>query len=240
MPEPRDDRSITDYYDLRYATRRQAAFGRPPEESVERLRIAALSAGDRVLDVGCGQGFFLHASHDAGCQPVGVDISAQAASIAREVSLQAPVVVAGGEWLPFADATFDVVTCWGALEHHPDMARALSEFRRVLRPGGRAILRVPNRDFWVYRLYRLLGLRAGTEQIDIVEHQLDCDEWIALFREHGLYVQRISADNWFLRQRFRAADGLRANLKLALRKFALRATPLRWTYSYDFVCAAAD
>lgn len=50
--------------------------------------------------------------------------------------------------LPLADASFDLVLCSHVLEHVPDDAAALAEFRRVLRPGGAAVLMVPTVEGW--------------------------------------------------------------------------------------------
>jgi len=58
-----------------------------------------------------------------------------------------PVARAAGEHLPFADGTFDLILSHEVLEHVADDRKAVAEVTRVLRPGGRAVLFVPNRGY---------------------------------------------------------------------------------------------
>jgi SAM-dependent methyltransferase len=87
----------------------------------------------RVLDVGCGDGRLpsLYAAPEVVC----VDSSPAAVEAAAARGLDAQL--ADAQELPFADGSFDAVTCSHALYHVPDVDRALAEFVRVLRPGGR-------------------------------------------------------------------------------------------------------
>ncbi len=230
-----DQTNAADWYNARYRSGQEQSFGRPPEESVQRLTKLNHEPQGRLLDVACGQGFFLKAAQDAGYQTHGIDIAHEAVAIARRVSPQSDLQVASGENLPYPDDYFDVLTCWGSLEHHPDMRRALAEFTRVTRSGGKLFLRVPNRAFWVYRAGALLGRRSGTEQQDVIEHLLTLEEWRNLFTSAGLTIHTVTADNWFLQQPFRRSDGAAGTVKLALRKLALLA-PLPATYVFDFLC----
>jgi len=95
-------------------------------------------AGSRWLDLGCAYGYLVADARAAGFRAVGVDVSAYA--LAR-VAAAAPTVagcVARGvlEHLPFADASFDVVSAFDVLEHVVDPEAALQEIGRLLRPGG--------------------------------------------------------------------------------------------------------
>lgn len=87
----------------------------------------------RVLDVGCGDGRI--PSTYAAPEVVVVDSSPAAVELAAARGLDAQV--ADAQELPFPDGSFDVVTCNHVLYHVPDVDRALAEFVRVLRPGGR-------------------------------------------------------------------------------------------------------
>jgi SAM-dependent methyltransferase len=106
-------------------------------------------AGARsLLDVGCNVGAFLQHCRDCypGLELAGVEINPSALEAARANAPWAELHHAGGEALPFADGRFDCVTCVEVLEHIPDGLRgpALAEMRRVLRPGGRLVLRTPH------------------------------------------------------------------------------------------------
>jgi ubiquinone/menaquinone biosynthesis C-methylase UbiE len=70
------------------------------------------------------------------------------------------VSVADGERLPFADAAFDAVVSFGVLHHTPDTRRAISEIRRVVKPGGLAIVmvyRTGNPKWWATRTARAVA-----------------------------------------------------------------------------------
>src|SRR5436853_1031794 len=95
----------------------------------------------RILDVGCGTGANLQmlAQHGAA---EGVDVSPEALEFCRARELS-KVKLGPAEALPFEDASFDLVTGLDVVEHLDDDVAGLNEIRRVLRPGGRALLFVP-------------------------------------------------------------------------------------------------
>lgn len=101
-------------------------------------------SGGRILDVGCGSGFFLRALEESKWERFGVEIgksaSEQAArALGHDHILSGTVFEAG-----FADAFFDVVSLWSALEHTNEPRANLIEARRIVKPGGTLIVQVPN------------------------------------------------------------------------------------------------
>jgi len=96
----------------------------------------------QLLDFGCGTGAFLeHLERFGSVSAVDADPSAVEFCHSRgrsEVQLVPP-----GAPLPFADATFDLVTTLDVIEHIGDDVGALRELHRVLRPGGRLLVAVP-------------------------------------------------------------------------------------------------
>jgi SAM-dependent methyltransferase len=111
-----------------------------------------------LLDVGCGSGEFLLALREVGWNCHGVEVSEHAVAAARSAGLTS---VQLGEFpnLDYPSASFDVVRFWHSLEHVRSPRLYLSEARRVLRPGGRLQIGVPNfasllsrtfRDRWFY------------------------------------------------------------------------------------------
>jgi SAM-dependent methyltransferase len=121
---------------------------------------ANLRAGDRVLDLGCGDGTLTGVLADAaragagagesgGLAPsgsvVGVDVAEAALrrARARHPALTFALVPIDGA-LPFDDGTFDVVWSSEVIEHVADTASWLSEVRRVLAPRGRLLLTTPS------------------------------------------------------------------------------------------------
>ena len=109
--------------------------------------------GDRILDCGCGMGFYLKVLTGLakGCY-CGVDGDLQALAFARQVLDGRGASLVRGDLLhlPYEDAFFDKVLLSEVLEHLPDDRQGLAEIRRVLRPGGILALTVPQRDypFW--------------------------------------------------------------------------------------------
>ena len=118
-----------------------------PERFEQRcaLLLADVIEGQRVLDLGCGDGRFSAALIGAGVTVVGVDAAAEALRRARDHAPEAEFVqVDEGAPLPFADGSFDLVWCGETLEHVVDGAQLLGEVRRVLRPGAMLLATTPN------------------------------------------------------------------------------------------------
>jgi SAM-dependent methyltransferase len=97
----------------------------------------------RLLDVGCGHGFFLEIMAQRGWKVEGIEISATGREYARQ-SLKLEV---SEQPLPRPDwpaAQFDVITLFYVIEHLADPRAVLTEVRRLLRPGGLLLLRWPH------------------------------------------------------------------------------------------------
>jgi ubiquinone/menaquinone biosynthesis C-methylase UbiE len=97
---------------------------------------AGIGAGTRLLDIGCGAGGALIVAREAGAEVAGLDASAAMVDEASQQLPGARIEVGEMEELPFADASFDAVTAFNALQFAADPINVLSEARRVLGPGG--------------------------------------------------------------------------------------------------------
>ncbi len=93
-------------------------------------------AGRALLDLGCGSGLLCRLAADRGADVAGIDICPQLLEIARERTPAADLREGDMSALPFADASFDIVTAANALQFAPDPAEAFAEAARVLRPRG--------------------------------------------------------------------------------------------------------
>lgn len=98
-----------------------------------------------VLVDGCGVGMYARALLTHSLAVHGIDIEAEHLGIARVNVPEAQYALAMGEKLPYADSSFDLVLSHEVLEHVYDDAMAAAEIVRVLSPGGRAVIFVPNR-----------------------------------------------------------------------------------------------
>jgi ubiquinone/menaquinone biosynthesis C-methylase UbiE len=135
------------------------------------VKCAGLIPGMRILDVACGRGAVLFAAAEAvgsAGSVTGIDIApgmvdATRAEILQRGVSQATVKVMDAEHLEFPDATFDALTCGLALFFLPNLDMALTEFRRVLRPGGRLAVSTwgSRDDRWSWYDDLIKSLRPG-------------------------------------------------------------------------------
>lgn len=112
-------------------------------QTVDRLiEAAGVSAGTRVLDVCTGQGVLAAAAAARAARVSGIDFAADAIAIARRNVPNAEFEEGDAQALPYPTDTFDSVLCSYGIMHFPEPDRALAEFYRVLKPGGRAAISV--------------------------------------------------------------------------------------------------
>ncbi|MFD4368725.1 class I SAM-dependent methyltransferase [Rhodococcus sp. NPDC058521] len=112
-------------------------------------------AGKDVLEVGCGSAPCARWLAGQGARVVGLDISMQMLSRGLDAmqsgSTTVPLVQAGAESLPFADASFDIAcSAFGAVPFVADSARVMREVERVLRPGGIWAFAVNHPIRWIF------------------------------------------------------------------------------------------
>ncbi|MDG2128783.1 MAG: class I SAM-dependent methyltransferase [Fuerstiella sp.] len=148
---------------------------------------------DRILDVGSGAGQIIRhlletARPDA--EIVGFDLSYEMLKRARErLNSNRPAFVAADMLeMPFRDNTFDCITCGYVLEHIPDPFPGLSEFARVLKPGGTALLLVTENSLsglvtshtWKCRTFSRRELREACQNVGLSWHR---ELWFTRFHE---------------------------------------------------------
>jgi SAM-dependent methyltransferase len=172
-----------------------------------------LKPGDRVLDLGCGEGrHAITAYLEEQVDVIGLDLSLEDLGTARtrfgefavpeDKTRSLSFTCASGLALPFADASFDKVICAEVLEHVPEYQAVLLEIKRVLKPGGQFAASVPRfGPEWIcwqlsdeyhevpgghVRIFRKRALRKTIEDIDMVCYD---EHWA-----HGLH-----SPYWWLR-----------------------------------------
>jgi 2-polyprenyl-3-methyl-5-hydroxy-6-metoxy-1,4-benzoquinol methylase len=145
----------------------------PPYFQLRRaLLLRAVMSGERVLDVGCGDGRFAAELAAHGASVVGIDVAEEPLRRARQRSdgLDVRLVAPAGGWA-LEDASFDVVWAGEVIEHVADTAGWLSEVRRVLRPQGRLLLSTPNHGL-LMRLHLAISRNAFEANFDPLSDHL--------------------------------------------------------------------
>jgi ubiquinone/menaquinone biosynthesis C-methylase UbiE len=140
---------------------------------LEQLQALVAVEGRRVLDVGCGLGDVVLGLARLGADATGLEISDELLAPAREADTghEASWVVGVAQDLPYDDAAFDLVLFMKSLHHVAiaEMAPALSEARRVLRPGGRVYAAEPLLSGSFHELVRLIEdeteVRAAAQRV---------------------------------------------------------------------------
>jgi SAM-dependent methyltransferase len=177
-------RELRASYDATYA---RTEYGDKPALYTLALEALAARPGERVLDVGCGSGPFLAAALDAGLETWGVDLAANALAKARARAPRARLFLADGERLPFPDGSFPRVACLGNLEHFLDPLRGARELARVLAPGGRAAVLLPN-AYYSGDIWRVITTGRGPDHHQAIDRFATIEEWRELLEAGGLGV----------------------------------------------------
>jgi SAM-dependent methyltransferase len=224
----------------RYDEWHHAALSQPgsPSAAEEERRffawvLAPLAprAGASLLDVACGAGAFAEFAAGQGLRVTGTDLSDVAVEAARERVPSAEFVAGDAEALPFEDGAFDHVTCLGSLEHFPHPDAGAAELRRVLEPGGRALVFVPNLFFLGHIWF---GLRHGQQPTEggqeFSEEYLSSGGWRTLLEGAGFEILDVRPWN-----RIHASVRVSPLVKRVWNAGS-RLVPLHGAYAFGFVC----
>lgn len=144
-----------------------------------------LKPGERVLDLSCGAGWATRLlaqrvaqENSQPGQVVGVDISGEMISLARESSREfrnIAYIQASAESIPLQANRFDKILSVEAFYYYPDQDRALEEMYRVLAPGGRLFIVIniyrenPSWKYWITHLPVDAHLRSATEYVQLLQ-----------------------------------------------------------------------
>ena len=187
--------------------------------TIRRQRVYELLRGSkrgRVLDIGCGPGVMVERLVNDGFEFFGVDISEGMIQECRERFgrvKSAHFSVGRIEKLDFPDAYFDAIICMGVVEYIDDDAAAVKEMARVLKPGGRAIITLPNK-LSPYRIWDRIILRRPITSL--AKRLIRYKKKSTLI--HREYTER-SYSNLLASERLNATDIIYYNFKLMLFPF---------------------
>ena len=155
------------------------------------LRCLGPQPGASLLDVSCGAGRLLSEAK-ARCQVhgSGIDISSVALRFARRQAPASSLTRSDGVELPFREAAFDCITNLGSLEHYTDIPRGVQEMVRVLKPGGRAAILLPNSYYLGDILWLVWRTGRGPSHQQRLERFATLVEWRELLEAGGFRLER--------------------------------------------------
>jgi SAM-dependent methyltransferase len=171
------------------------------------LDLSGEVAGRRVLDAGCGSGPLTAALRDQGATVSAFDLSPAMVDLAGErLGDDADLLVADlAKALPYDDHTFDLVVSSLALHYLEDWIAPLTEFRRVLRPGGRLVVSVPHPAAYMfnYQDRDYFALTQYSEEFEFNGHKTVLTYWhrplhamTDAFTGAGFRIEVVSEPPW--------------------------------------------
>lgn len=154
------------------------------------MELFALRTDDIYLDISCGHGQLTTLAEKKGIQAHGLDLSFWALKRGQEKSSTHRVVVGNSQRLPYASHSFTAVSNIGSIEHYSDMKTAVQEMVRILKPGGRAFVLLPNTFCLVHNIWT--AFRQGYTHRDNqpIQRYAARLEWQQLLEDNGLKVER--------------------------------------------------
>jgi len=188
--------------------------------------------GERILDVGCGLGYFVSLMNQVGVTPYGVDFSIESVSLASRQT-QGHYSSSSADALPFADDSFDKVLFTDVIEHLENDEGAVSEIARVAKDGATVVVSTPP----------LEGLLVGTrlnllchENPDMPEYHVrpgyKTKELVALLCKYGIEVEAVRYSTVLLGELF--IEGLKVLYTLRKGKLESQADAVDVTRSKLF------
>lgn len=147
------------------------------------LGLCGAVEGLTVLDVGCGEGRFCRMLGERGARTIGVDPTPTLIAAARARHPAGEYHACGGEALPLADASVDLVVSYVALLDIPDFRAAIREKARVLRSGGRCVVANLNgfatasKQFWARNA---AGQKLHWTMDDYMQERAERAEWAGI------------------------------------------------------------
>lgn len=230
----------------------------------DSFAVAEVTAGMRILDVGCGRGEILRHCMRLGIEAYGLDYAEAATAMTRDViqAERARIAEEGGDpatvkagacrsdakFLPFPSAYFDRVLMFDVVEHlYPwELHAAMLEVRRVLKPNGRFIIHTaPNRWYdqyaypWVRRVRTLLGeghkYPKDPRAITAVNLDVHVNEQDIRSMKKALNVAGFKAHVWLDSPPQNRQENF---LMAGLRRVAFDLPPFRWFFEREVFAVA--
>jgi len=158
-----------EYFIKWYGTEKKRGFSKNFFRRLMKLSGLNPKPGQKLLDVGCGMGFFLEVAREWGWEGKGVEIAPYAVNYCGE-RLNFNVHCGSLETASYPNDDFNIVTAFDFLEHISGLSSFLSEVKRILKKEGQFIVLVPNYDSLVFQLDRNICRLKKLPLTNVPEH----------------------------------------------------------------------
>ncbi|MGK0390720.1 MAG: 2-polyprenyl-3-methyl-5-hydroxy-6-metoxy-1,4-benzoquinol methylase [Maribacter sp.] len=223
--------TIKGWFDNTYETK-GLNYLRPTDAYYIFLELLKVESGKKFLDVACGPGQMLKVAKEYGLDISGIDISDVAIEMAKKSLPDASLHAVNAEELPFADNTFDYITCLGSLERMLDTKKTIQEQIRVAKPTARICYMVRNSERVSWKIIKnSLGI------INKKGHQgaKSMKEWSDLFTSLGLKIEDVHHDQW-PSTRWKRWLTLNSRLvRIDFKKIQAKRVPMEGAYEFIFI-----
>lgn len=200
------------------------------------LELINPTLGKRLLDVACGVGVLPNKAAESGLDAYGVDLSERAIRTASDEGT-ACFVVGNGEHLPYPTGYFDYIMSIGSLEHYMNPYNGTFELARVLVPGGKACILLPNLYSILGTVYNALrhGRTVGDDQP--LQRYAALGDWQDMLEQGGFVVEQVIK---YEREWPRSTRDLKWYLyhpRLLIRLILAPFIPLNWASCFVYMCS---
>ena len=138
--------------------------------------INSMKDGGTILDIGCGQGYFLDLARETGWKVTGVDLSEKACEFIRE-EYGIEAIQGQLQTIDFSPGAFDVVTLWDVLYYVRDPFEELKTIYTILKDDGMLVLRLPTNRTWMIKLYTFVFDRRNKNKFPPFVNK----DWLYIF-----------------------------------------------------------
>lgn len=158
--------------------------------------------GAQIMDAGCGSCAKSRHLVDQGYRVLGTDLSDEALDMARKglegTKYESKIELRRENLtqITLANESVDYIVCWGVLMHIPDVALAISELSRILKPGGRIAISEGNRRSWQTRILRFLKKILRRERAEVIDTEAGIENWEET--DEGRLMTRQANINWLI------------------------------------------
>jgi len=207
------------------------------DQAARILDLLEVGPGMQLLDVACGLGYVLDMAEERGATALGLDLSHTALTLSRTESAARRLTLGNGEQLPYPSAAFDAVVCLGSLEHFMHPERGAQEMARVLKPGGKAAILLPNSHHLraIYNVWRFGEILPDLQDF---EQFATRREWERLLAESGFRVLDVHKYDTGWSRAYRPGRTVAWTIyNVLFRLLGGWWIPQNLTYTFIFVCA---